>query len=90
MNYVFYDYVLDRQRCMARIVKEFLSRVFLRRDESGVYRYDPDGLGVWVGVHAGNPEVVLKNIHRISFPTFEFSGTRTDQNGLCWTHFRLC
>jgi hypothetical protein len=93
MSFVTWNRRNDLQREMVRRVRHLCQSVHEIKGpfETLVYRSDPDWLGVRVGVGSWFPESRLKEVQRVAFSTFEFPGTTPpDDQGIVWTHFRIC
>ena len=65
-----------------------IAHEFFRPGEMLTHRFDPDGLGVQVGVcNTGRPGELLRAINKEAFRNFAFLGVTFDGR-MSWTHFR--
>jgi hypothetical protein len=92
MTYIAGNREIDKQRSMARRMDNLIRRAdeVLIEGEALGSQPDSDWLGLWVAVKSRRPERLLRTIRQQFFPSFDFMGVRTDADGNCWTHFRLC
>lgn len=82
---------VDMWRGVVKRNIELLWRIaheFFGAGERLSHRFDPDGLGVWVGVcGTRRPEELLRTIKKEVFRSFAFLGVTFDGR-MYWTHFR--
>lgn len=62
---------------------------FFMRGETVTHRFDPDMLGVWIGVGGtSRPVQLLRRIKDEAFRTFAFGDVKFDGTHYYWVHFR--
>jgi len=88
MNVTWSDSTWGRRGIICRVAQESCRRAneFFDWTEECVFRFEPDGSGVWIGIRSLRARQLLETLHRSVFRGFEPHWFQ-NEDGVLWARF---